>query len=294
MSSSRVQELPDDFDEKIDLNATPLPGAGGNDAAAPGPAGPSFEAMMAQAQSAFPPKKKSASQQATADPNAATASLPPAMDAAQQYTADEAWELMNKMPLFMTSLDETGDGEGGENVALEALKALAYEGTRAENAANFREHGNEAAKARNWRDAREFYDKALAALRLPQKPQDPEEGEADMDVVELDEVEEEKKEKAIQEACHANRALCNLELSAPLSRFRHDATELTIPNRKLRIMQQRLRRSSEAQSTQCQGVVPLSVGLPGFGQTRRGRRCLQARSRCRRREPVAPAAVEQD
>lgn len=116
------------------------------------------------------------------------------------------------MPLFMTTLDET-DGEGGQNDALEALKALAYEGTKAEIAENFRQQGNECAKARQWTDAKEFYDKAIAALRAPKKEPDPEEEPEVIDVtdVELNEEEEAKKEKTIEEACYINRALCNLE-----------------------------------------------------------------------------------
>lgn len=113
------------------------------------------------------------------------------------------------MPLFMTSLDET-DGEGGENQMLEALKAMAYEGTRAEVAANFREQGNEQARAKNWTDAKEFYDKALAALKGPQQYNP----NPDVEVVEeLDPEEEKRKELEIEEACRANRALCNLEKS---------------------------------------------------------------------------------
>lgn len=118
---------------------------------------------------------------------------------------------MNKMPLFMTTLDETGE-DGGENIALEALKALAYEGTRYENSASFREQGNEQAKLKRWGDAREFYDKALAALKMPQQVQDQEEGVPDMEVAVLDLEEEERKEKVVEEACLINRALCNLEL----------------------------------------------------------------------------------
>ena len=40
----------------------------------------------------------------------------------------------------MTKLDET-DGDGGENVNLEALKSLAYEGDPDEIASNFKNQG---------------------------------------------------------------------------------------------------------------------------------------------------------
>ncbi|KAF2102064.1 TPR repeat protein-like protein [Rhizodiscina lignyota] len=134
--------------------------------------------------------------------NVAVPALPPAMAESKRHTVDEVVQMMNRMPLFMTELDET-DGEGGENVELEALKALAYEGTRAEVAQNFREQGNDQAKLKRWLDAREFYDKALAALKSPRKEEEWEEIK--------DEEVELNKEKEIAEACYTNRALCNLE-----------------------------------------------------------------------------------
>lgn len=122
----------------------------------------------------------------------------------------------------MTSLDSE------DNVDLEALKALAYEGTKAEVAGNFREQGNECAKLKQWKDAREYYDKALAVLKhgVP-KAEATEDGPAEMDLgnkkeesmvdgvvgeEEVDEEVERKKEKDIGEASYVNRALCNLEL----------------------------------------------------------------------------------
>ncbi|KAJ8118862.1 hypothetical protein OPT61_g261 [Boeremia exigua] len=142
----------------------------------------------------------------------ATPDMPPAMAEIKQQSVDEVLAEMNRMPLFMTTLDET-DGEGGENMLLEAMKALAYEGTRYEVAENFRQQGNDCARAKQWNDAKEFYDKAIAALKGPQRKPDP---EADAEggkviEVELDEEEEAKKEKAVEEACYVNRALCNLE-----------------------------------------------------------------------------------
>lgn len=140
-----------------------------------------------------------------------SAPLPPGMAEIKAKTADDMFKEMNRLPLFMTSLDDT-DGEGGENVALEALKALAYEGTRAEVAENFRQQGNECARAKQWTDAKEFYDKAIAALRAPPHVQDPEDGPRVVEV-EVDEEAETKKEKEIEEVCYVNRALCNLEKS---------------------------------------------------------------------------------
>ncbi|CAI6334596.1 unnamed protein product [Periconia digitata] len=147
----------------------------------------------------------------------AGAELPPNMAEIKSQGVDQVLAEMNRMPLFMTTLDET-DGEGGENIALEALKALAYEGTKYEIAENFRQQGNECAREKQWTDAKEFYDKAIAALKAPPKEPDPEEeleeGVRIMEIgdePELDEEEERKKEAAVEEACYVNRALCNLE-----------------------------------------------------------------------------------
>jgi tetratricopeptide (TPR) repeat protein len=141
-----------------------------------------------------------------------SAALPPAMAEIKSQSVDDVIKEMNRIPLFMTTLDET-DGEGGTNDALEALKALAYEGTKAEIAENFRQQGNECARSKQWNDAKEFYDKAIAALKAPKKEPDPEDGPQIIDVteVEVDEEEEAKKHKVIEEACYINRALCNLE-----------------------------------------------------------------------------------
>ncbi|CAN9424745.1 unnamed protein product [Alternaria sp. RS040] len=143
-------------------------------------------------------------------PQAVSAELPPAMAEVKSQSVDDLMKEMNRMPIFMTSLDET-DGEGGENMALEALKAMAYEGTRAEIAENFRQQGNECARAKQWTDAKEFYDKAIAALKGPQTNPDPDAEGPDVIPVELDEKEEAEKERVIGEAVYVNRALCNLE-----------------------------------------------------------------------------------
>jgi hypothetical protein len=149
---------------------------------------------------------------------AISAAMPPSKARHQRVSADQLLSELNRVPLFMTSLDET-DGEGGENMLLEAIKAIAFEGSRLEVAANFREQGNEAARAKLWKDAREFYTKAIQAVRgqvettsaegddkPPLKVQEVIEEEEDPE-------EEARKERAVEEACLANRALCNLEMS---------------------------------------------------------------------------------
>lgn len=138
-----------------------------------------------------------------------SAALPPQMADIQSKSVDELLKEMNRLPLFMTTLDET-DGEGGDNPGLEAMKALAYEGSRVEIAENFREQGNECARAKQWQDAKEFYDKAIQSLNAPQKMKDdaPEEVE-----YQVDEETDAKKERVIEEASYVNRALCHLEKS---------------------------------------------------------------------------------
>lgn len=61
------------------------------------------------------------------------------MDSMKNKSVDEVAAELNRLPLFMNTLDETGDGEQGENVMLEAIKALQYEGTSEEVALNFKE-----------------------------------------------------------------------------------------------------------------------------------------------------------
>lgn len=150
-----------------------------------------------------------------------SASLPPGMQRMQEKSVDQIVAELNRIPLFMTTLDET-DGAGGENEELEALRALAYEGTRAEIAQNFREQGNELIREeKRYKEAREFYSKAIKALHDPRPQPNPEDVDVeegprviDLDAeVEFDEEAEAKKERDIEEACLMNKALCELEMS---------------------------------------------------------------------------------
>ncbi|RMZ02748.1 hypothetical protein D0864_03126 [Hortaea werneckii] len=150
---------------------------------------------------------------------AASAEVPPS----RLKTADEVLAEMKKVPLFMTSMDELDE----DNEQIQALKAIAYEGTRAEIAQNFRNQGNECVKFKQYPDAREFYSKAIQALKGPIQPQEPEDDDElpEQRVVEIDEEAEEKKERSIEEACYANRALCNLEMSITASPNRYPAPD---------------------------------------------------------------------
>lgn len=87
---------------------------------------------------------------------------------------------------------------------MEAIRALQYEGTKAEVAQNFKERGNEMVAEKKWGDAKEFYSKGIAVLVDKDedkwdKPEDP--------------VAESKMRKTLEEQLYVNRALTNLELS---------------------------------------------------------------------------------
>jgi U3 small nucleolar ribonucleoprotein component len=138
---------------------------------------------------------------------AAGAKAPPEMTGEENYDdADAMFKELNRSPFFMTSLPED-DGE--ENILVEALKSMAYEGTRDQIAENFKNQGNEAVAEKRW-----FYSKAIAALKGPKVPSHLEEGNPMLKVVELEDDETiEKKERALEESCLSNRALCQLEMS---------------------------------------------------------------------------------
>ncbi|WPK24626.1 hypothetical protein PUMCH_001905 [Australozyma saopauloensis] len=110
--------------------------------------------------------------------------LPPQLAVYAQKSTDEIIDEFNRMPFFMNKLDET-DGEGGENVQLEALKSLAYEGPPEEIATNFKNQGNECFKAGQWQDALQYYTQGLDV-------------DAGLD--------------ALTVALYLNRAACNLKL----------------------------------------------------------------------------------
>lgn len=86
--------------------------------------------------------------------------LPPGLAELNSISRDEFLNQMQRHPLFMQSLDSTTDED---NLELEAIKALAYEGTPQEIAINFKEQGNEAFREKRYRDALEFYSKGIAA-----------------------------------------------------------------------------------------------------------------------------------
>ncbi|OKL61102.1 hypothetical protein UA08_03323 [Talaromyces atroroseus] len=187
-----IEELPDDYDESQPAQSPPVqqPPSKETEAGIP--------SSLLSNNTPFPIKPDVIHND---DPLAPE--LPPAMASIRSYTPDQLADMLNKTPLFMTDLENAGD-EQGENVMLDAIRAMQYEGTRGEVALSFREQGNEYAKARNWADAKELYTKAIAVLNV-KKEDDKWETPTDLAA-------EERMLKEAREACYANRALCNLEL----------------------------------------------------------------------------------
>ena len=176
----KIDELPDDFASKAKVS-------GPQDATQQ----PAVD-LLTQAMNAYASTPGTSSSK-----DGTTPDLPPAMAALRDKSGDEILADLNKMPLFMTSLEENDD--------LEALKALAYEGTPLEVASGFKERGNECFKEKSWKDAKEFYGKGvqvlLAEVRKRQKGEDT--------TVDKEEI---KQEISVLEACLVNRAACHLEL----------------------------------------------------------------------------------
>ena len=95
---SRVEELPDDFDESLNLNSPKAP------AHAP-PSAPTLFPTVSSDSTPFPIDATRLEQ------NGTTPALPPHMASVRSHTADEIVQMMNRTPLFMTSLEST-EGEG--------------------------------------------------------------------------------------------------------------------------------------------------------------------------------------
>ncbi|RPA80387.1 TPR-like protein [Ascobolus immersus RN42] len=129
---------------------------------------------------------------------------PPAwMSELRSKKPEDVMDALNRVPLFMKTLDNS-DGNGGDNVELEALKALAYEGNPTEIATNFKEQGNDCYRERRYKDAIVFYTKALGARSDDSK---------------------------LEEACFANRGMCNILLKN-YRRAINDCTSALVINNK--------------------------------------------------------------
>lgn len=92
---SRIEELPDGFEESLDLKAPPsLVHAS------------SAPDVFTKASSGLTPFPVDASQLAQ---SGTTPALPPHMASVRTHTADEIVQMMNRTPLFMNSLESTED-----------------------------------------------------------------------------------------------------------------------------------------------------------------------------------------
>lgn len=137
--------------------------------------------------------------------NDTTPALPPGRTPKGRKTVDEVLKELNSSPLFMTELEENDDTA--------ALQALAYEGSALENAASFKERGNECFKVKGYVDAKEFYGKGIAILFVEERKRTRGEVTKDPDTGEEDSADEIAQQKATLEVMYVNRAACHLELS---------------------------------------------------------------------------------
>jgi len=156
----------------------------------------SFEALTEQVAQAMTQRQNGTANDATKP------DLPPGLSRHKGQTVDEVFADLNKSPLFMTELEENDDTA--------ALQALSYEGTPLENAAHFKERGNECFKVRGYVDAREFYDKGIIVLAAEERKRN----KGEVDEVNKDDTEEEiREQRKTLETMYVNRAACHLELS---------------------------------------------------------------------------------
>lgn len=96
---SRIEELPDDFDESLDLNKLPpevtqsLPQGG-------------FDGFAASNEAPFPINEEGL-KNIENDPS--MPKMPPAMASVKSHSKEELIDMMNKTPLFMTDIENAGD-----------------------------------------------------------------------------------------------------------------------------------------------------------------------------------------
>ncbi|GLB01534.1 hypothetical protein AtubIFM61612_006273 [Aspergillus tubingensis] len=187
----QIEELPDDYDESLEVNKQPQP-----------PATEAKDEFTPPPPEELPiPIKEERLKDLNAGADPMAPQMPPAMEAVSTHTTDELADILNRTPLFMTDINKAYD-ENGENPFLDAIRALQNEGTRGDVAQNFREQGNEAAREKRWADAKEHYSKGIAVLLAKEDKWDKPE----------DEKEEARLRREVEEACYINRALCHLEL----------------------------------------------------------------------------------
>ncbi|TVY38210.1 Hsp70/Hsp90 co-chaperone [Lachnellula subtilissima] len=184
----KIEEISDDFKESVKVSDPPQ-----NAGSLRGP-----EDLLTQAMNAY--ASTSSAPAASNEDGSAGPQLPPSIAKFRNRSTDEILADLNKSPLFMTDLEENDD--------LEALRALAYEGTPEEVALGFKDRGNECFKGRDWFNAKEFYRQGIEVLLLEIRKRQ----KASPEERSKEDAEEVKREIGILEACLVNRAACHLEL----------------------------------------------------------------------------------
>lgn len=220
----RIEEITDDVAERLKLSSN------------------TDESQPKSTPTPAPTKVETTSQQSLGQNDATTASPPPPATAQMlpelspgramesNKTVDEVVADLKKSPFFMTELEE--------NDETEAFKALAYEGTPSENAAEFKDRGNECFKARRWADAKEFYTKGVLVLAAEERKRrngEPASPDSDDDGNPIDDPEAvARRQRAILEPLYVNRAACHLELRNYRSCWLDGAAALRINDRNVK------------------------------------------------------------
>lgn len=106
---SRIEELPDDFDESLNLNAAPPQ-------APPDLPQPGFDAFAAANDDVPFPINEERLKDLENDPS--VPKMPPAMASVKSQSKEELLSMMNKTPLFMTDIENAGDESTYEHLPL--------------------------------------------------------------------------------------------------------------------------------------------------------------------------------
>lgn len=216
-------------------------------------------------------------------PTAPGAALPPQLALTANKTVDEILADLNKSPLFMTELDDAN------NPHLEALNALAYEGTPLENATDFKSSGNDAFRERRWADAREFYGRGITLMRDEEKQRRANAELPTGHASRTDDVPDDDTEVAAQrsvlEALLVNRAACQLELGNQRQCWLDSAATLALNPRNVKAWYRSARallavgRTAEAGEACAGGLAadPANKPLQGLRREVEARAALEAR-----------------
>ncbi|KAH9909132.1 TPR-like protein [Xylariomycetidae sp. FL2044] len=221
-----IEEISDEMAERLKLERARAEEAE-SQADSPTPTPPEEEtskAAAAEAPSPPPPPPQSSQSEPAPKVSAMFPEPSPGRAMTEKKSVDEVVAELKKSPFFMTELEE--------NDETEALKALAYEGTPLENAADFKERGNEVFKLKRWADAKEFYTKGILILAAEERrrAKGGGQGSAGDDSPE----ETARQQRAVLESLYVNRAACHLELRNYRSCWLDGAAALRLNDRNLK------------------------------------------------------------